>query len=133
MLVSMRVVCGGVTLPLYSRCDAMQCETTARKQVAEVYKRTIIMYKREPVLTRMRLAQTVVVALLVGLIFLQLGESQVMIIIIIIIIVAQRLHSSSTVVRGFYYRACTSSYLYVCIHRVFINTIPSPGSVTLRR
>lgn len=77
-----------MTLPLYSCFHAMRCETTTRKQVAEVYKRTIIMYKREPVLTRMRLAQTVVVALLVGLIFLQLGESQV------IIIAAQRFRST---------------------------------------
>ncbi|CAM9150806.1 unnamed protein product [Ectocarpus sp. 6 AP-2014] len=42
----------------------------------EVYKRTIIMYRREPVLTKARLGQTVVVAVLVGLIFLQLGNSQ---------------------------------------------------------
>ena len=34
------------------------------------------MYKREPVLTKARMAQTVVVALLVGLIFLQLGDTQ---------------------------------------------------------
>ncbi|CAM9798121.1 unnamed protein product [Pylaiella littoralis] len=45
-------------------------------QVAEVYKRTLIMYRREPVLTKVRLGQTIVVALLVGLIFLQLGNSQ---------------------------------------------------------
>lgn len=46
-------------------------------QAVEVYKRTIIMYRREPVLTKARLGQTVVVAVLVGLIFLQLGDSQV--------------------------------------------------------
>lgn len=42
-----------------------------------MYKRTLIMYRREPVLTKARLGQTVVVAVLVGLIFLQLGNSQV--------------------------------------------------------
>lgn len=42
-----------------------------------MYKRTLIMYRREPVLTKARLAQTVVVGALVGLIFLQLGNSQV--------------------------------------------------------
>lgn len=36
------------------------------------------MYRREPVLTKARLAQTVVVAVIVGLIFLQLGDTQVM-------------------------------------------------------
>ncbi|CAM9650413.1 unnamed protein product [Scytosiphon promiscuus] len=45
-------------------------------QVVEVYKRTLIMYRREPVLTKARLAQTVVVAIFVGLIFLQLGNTQ---------------------------------------------------------
>lgn len=45
-------------------------------QVSEVYKRTLIMYKREPVLTKARMAQTIIVALLVGLIFLQLGDTQ---------------------------------------------------------
>lgn len=42
-----------------------------------MYKRTILMYRREPVLTRARLGQAVVVAIIVGLIFLQLGDSQV--------------------------------------------------------
>lgn len=45
--------------------------------MAEVYKRTLIMYRREPVLTKVRLMQAVVVAVIVGLIFLQLGKSQV--------------------------------------------------------
>ncbi|CAM9532407.1 unnamed protein product, partial [Sphacelaria rigidula] len=52
-------------------------QATWASQVVEVYKRTLIMYRREPVLTRVRLAQAIVVALLVGLIFLQLGKSQV--------------------------------------------------------
>ncbi|CAN0037303.1 unnamed protein product, partial [Laminaria digitata] len=46
------------------------------RQAAEVYKRTLIMYRREPVLTKARLAQAVIVSLIVGLIFLQLGNSQ---------------------------------------------------------
>lgn len=60
----------------YSSFAVGRNETT-QNQVAEVYKRTLIMYRREPVLTKVRLAQTVIVALLVGLIFLQLGNSQV--------------------------------------------------------
>lgn len=42
-----------------------------------MYKRTLIMYRREPVLSKARLAQTVVVGVIVGLIFFQLGNSQV--------------------------------------------------------
>ncbi|CAM9913585.1 unnamed protein product, partial [Hapterophycus canaliculatus] len=45
-------------------------------KVLEVYKRTLIMYRREPVLTKARLGQTVIVGVLVGLIFLQLGNTQ---------------------------------------------------------
>ncbi|CAM9147551.1 unnamed protein product [Ectocarpus fasciculatus] len=53
-----------------------QARATHTLAAVEVYKRTIIMYRREPVLTKARLGQTVVVAVLVGLIFLQLGDSQ---------------------------------------------------------
>ncbi|KAG5178542.1 ABC transmembrane transporter [Tribonema minus] len=47
-----------------------------RTQLWELYKRTLLMYKREPILTRVRLAQAVVVSVMVGLIFLQLGTAQ---------------------------------------------------------
>ncbi|CAN0433874.1 unnamed protein product [Ascophyllum nodosum] len=50
--------------------------TRGASPATEVYKRTIIMYRREPVLTKARLAQTIVVSVLVGLIFLQLGNTQ---------------------------------------------------------
>jgi hypothetical protein len=45
-------------------------------QFSELYKRTLLMYKREPILTRVRFAQAVSVAVVVGLIFLQLGTAQ---------------------------------------------------------
>lgn len=45
-------------------------------QFARLYQRTALMYKRDPLLTKARLGQSVVVSLLVGLIYLQLGSSQ---------------------------------------------------------
>jgi len=45
-------------------------------QFQQLYKRTGIMYKRDPVLGRVRMIQSVIVSLLVGLIYLRLGNTQ---------------------------------------------------------
>lgn len=52
------------------------------RQLWELYKRTLLMYKREPILTRVRLAQSVVVGVIVGLIFLQIGTAEVCIVLV---------------------------------------------------
>jgi hypothetical protein len=46
-------------------------------QLWQLYKRTVLMYAREPTLTRVRLGQAVVVSLIVGLIYLQMSKAQV--------------------------------------------------------
>ncbi|CAM9300215.1 unnamed protein product [Chrysoparadoxa australica] len=45
-------------------------------QFTELYRRTLLSYKREPILARVRLAQAVVVGVIAGLIYLQLGDTQ---------------------------------------------------------
>jgi len=45
-------------------------------QFVQLYKRTGLMYKRDPLLSKARFAQSLVVSLLVGLIYLRLGNTQ---------------------------------------------------------